>query len=168
MQSFDSQDATTMISAAQIRAARALLNINQEELAKIASVHVATIRRLETATGVRGAADTLWKLQDALERKVWSSFRRRRGRGLASGLGRREIAGVRPEAKSPEPRPTISAGALRQVRAKVQPTEASPTSTLWSFGFLEQKLGGADFVCWSRRCSPSGFRLRRSEKMKST
>jgi transcriptional regulator with XRE-family HTH domain len=64
-----SQDATTMISAAQIRAARALLNINQEELAKIASVHVATIRRLETATGVRGAADTLWKLQDALERK---------------------------------------------------------------------------------------------------
>jgi transcriptional regulator with XRE-family HTH domain len=62
-----SQDGTTMISAAQIRAARALLNINQEELAKIASVHVATIRRLETATGVRGAADTLWKLQGALE-----------------------------------------------------------------------------------------------------
>jgi transcriptional regulator with XRE-family HTH domain len=58
-----------MISAAQIRAARALLNINQEELAKIASVHVATIRRLETATGVRGAADTLWKLQRALEGK---------------------------------------------------------------------------------------------------
>jgi transcriptional regulator with XRE-family HTH domain len=56
-----------MISAAQIRAARALLNINQEELAKIASVHVATIRRLETATGVRGAADTLWKLQQAFE-----------------------------------------------------------------------------------------------------
>ena len=58
-----------MISAAQIRAARALLNINQGELAKIASVHVATIRRLETATGVRGAADTLWKLQSALEGK---------------------------------------------------------------------------------------------------
>ena len=58
-----------MISAAQVRAARALLNINQEELAKIASVHVATIRQLETATGVRGAADTLWKLQQALEGK---------------------------------------------------------------------------------------------------
>jgi transcriptional regulator with XRE-family HTH domain len=56
-----------MINAAQVRAARALLNINQKELAKIASVHVATIRRLETAAGVRGAADTVWKLQQALE-----------------------------------------------------------------------------------------------------
>ena len=76
-----SQDATTMISAAQIRAARALLNINQEELAKIASVHVATIRRLETATGVRGAADTLWKLQDALERKGVEFIPEEAGRG---------------------------------------------------------------------------------------
>jgi transcriptional regulator with XRE-family HTH domain len=70
-----------MISAAQVRAARALLNINQEELAKIASVHVATIRRLETATGVRGAADTLWKLQQALESKGIEFIPEESGRG---------------------------------------------------------------------------------------
>jgi transcriptional regulator with XRE-family HTH domain len=56
-----------MIDAAQVRAARGLLNISQTDLARIASVHVATIRRLESATGVRGAADTLWKMQQALE-----------------------------------------------------------------------------------------------------
>ena len=56
-----------MIDAAQIRAARALLKLSQTEVAKIASVHVATIRRLEASTGIRGAADTLWKIQQALE-----------------------------------------------------------------------------------------------------
>ena len=54
-----------MIDAAQIRAARALLNMGQTDLARIASVHVATIRRLEAATEVRGAADTVWKIQKA-------------------------------------------------------------------------------------------------------
>ena len=56
-----------MIDAAQIRAGRALLNLGQTDLAKIASVHVATIRRLEAATEIRGAAETLWKIQKALE-----------------------------------------------------------------------------------------------------
>jgi len=56
-----------MIDAAQIRAARALLNINQTDLARMASVHVATIRRLEAASQIRGAAETLWKIQKALE-----------------------------------------------------------------------------------------------------
>jgi transcriptional regulator with XRE-family HTH domain len=56
-----------MIDAAQIRAARALLNINQADLARRAFVHVATIRRLEAATEIRGAAETLWKIQTALE-----------------------------------------------------------------------------------------------------
>jgi transcriptional regulator with XRE-family HTH domain len=56
-----------MIDAAQIRAARALLNVNQADLARSASVHVATIRRLEAASQIRGAAETLWKIQKALE-----------------------------------------------------------------------------------------------------
>jgi transcriptional regulator with XRE-family HTH domain len=56
-----------MIDAAQIRAARALLNINQADLAKMAPVHVATIRRLEATSEIRGAAGTLWKIQTALE-----------------------------------------------------------------------------------------------------
>ena len=64
---FASQALTSMIDAAQIRAAQALLNIGQTDLARIASVHVATIRRLEAATEVRGAAETVWKIQKALE-----------------------------------------------------------------------------------------------------
>jgi predicted transcriptional regulator len=56
-----------MIDAAQIRAARALLNINQADLARMAPVHVATIRRLEATPEIRGAAETLWKIQTALE-----------------------------------------------------------------------------------------------------
>ena len=56
-----------MIDAMQIRAARGLLNLSQANLARMASVHVATIRRLEAATEVRGAAETLWKIQRALE-----------------------------------------------------------------------------------------------------
>ena len=56
-----------MIDAAQIRAARALLSISQKELAEGASVHVATIRRLEAAAAVRGNAESLMKVEKALE-----------------------------------------------------------------------------------------------------
>jgi transcriptional regulator with XRE-family HTH domain len=56
-----------MIDAGQIRAARALLNLSQADLARTASVHVATIRRIEAAPDIRGAAETLWKIQVALE-----------------------------------------------------------------------------------------------------
>ena len=57
-----------MIDAGQIRASRALLDINQSELAKLASVSPTTIKRLEAAPQVRGAAEILWKIQTALER----------------------------------------------------------------------------------------------------
>jgi len=56
-----------VIDADQLRAARGLLNISQADLAKSASVHVATIRRLEGATEIRGAAESLWKIETALE-----------------------------------------------------------------------------------------------------
>jgi transcriptional regulator with XRE-family HTH domain len=81
-----SQEPKKVISAAQIRAARALLNLNQQELARIASVHVATIRRLEAATSVRGAADTLWKLQHALESKGVEFLPEDAGRGFGVRL----------------------------------------------------------------------------------
>ena len=57
-----------MIDAAQIRAARALLDVSQAQLSKLASVSATTIKRLEAASEVRGAAETLWKLQTALEK----------------------------------------------------------------------------------------------------
>jgi transcriptional regulator with XRE-family HTH domain len=57
-----------LICAPQIRAARALLGLSQRELAVLAEVGLATIKRIEAAPDIRGAADTFWKLQGALER----------------------------------------------------------------------------------------------------
>jgi transcriptional regulator with XRE-family HTH domain len=56
-----------MIEAAQIRAARALLDVSQAQLSKLALVSATTIKRLEAAPEIRGAAETLWKIQIALE-----------------------------------------------------------------------------------------------------
>ena len=56
-----------MIVAAQIRAARGLLGINQSELASLADVGIATIKRIELASEISGSARTIWKLQTALE-----------------------------------------------------------------------------------------------------
>ena len=56
-----------MVEPAQIRAARGLLALSQVELAEMASISVASVKRLEAAAGVRGAAETLWKIQKALE-----------------------------------------------------------------------------------------------------
>ena len=57
-----------MIVPNQIRAARALLNIGQVELAKRASLAISTIKRIEAGRDeVRGAADTFIRIQQALE-----------------------------------------------------------------------------------------------------
>jgi transcriptional regulator with XRE-family HTH domain len=56
-----------MITAAQLRAARALLGINQRQLAEAAGVSVPTIRRMEASQGtVRANVDTLVKIVDAV------------------------------------------------------------------------------------------------------
>jgi ribosome-binding protein aMBF1 (putative translation factor) len=57
-----------MIEAAQIRAARALLGLSQTDLSKLASLSVATVKRLEAAPEIRGAAQTLWKIESTLEK----------------------------------------------------------------------------------------------------
>jgi transcriptional regulator with XRE-family HTH domain len=57
-----------MISAAQVRAARALLNIDQRELADLSGLSVPTIQRMEASEGViRGNVDSLMKLIAALD-----------------------------------------------------------------------------------------------------
>ncbi len=59
-----------MITAAQLRAARALVGIDQRELAEIAGLSVPTIQRMEASDGViRGNVDSLMKLIAALETK---------------------------------------------------------------------------------------------------
>ncbi len=58
-----------MITAAQMRAARALLGIEQKKLAELAGVSVPTIQRMEARPGtVRGVVDTLTKVVEALDR----------------------------------------------------------------------------------------------------
>jgi predicted transcriptional regulator len=56
-----------MMTAAQLRAARALLGIDQKTLAEMAGVSVPTIQRMEASQGnVRGVVDSLSKVVDAL------------------------------------------------------------------------------------------------------
>jgi transcriptional regulator with XRE-family HTH domain len=56
-----------MITAGQLRAARALLGIDQRELAKRCGLSLPTIQRMEASCGVvRGNVDSLMKLVDAL------------------------------------------------------------------------------------------------------
>ncbi|MGA7803712.1 helix-turn-helix domain-containing protein [Bradyrhizobium sp.] len=57
-----------MITAAQSRAARALLGIDQRRLAKLSGLSLPTIQRMEASeTMVRGNVDSLVKLISALE-----------------------------------------------------------------------------------------------------
>jgi transcriptional regulator with XRE-family HTH domain len=58
-----------MMTSAQMRAARALLGIDQRELAALSGISLPTIRRMETSDGnVRGNVDSLVKVVDALGR----------------------------------------------------------------------------------------------------
>lgn len=57
-----------MITAAQMRAARALLGIDQRRLAELSGVSLPTIQRMEASQGnVRGVVDTLMKVVGALD-----------------------------------------------------------------------------------------------------
>ena len=57
-----------MITAAQLRAARALLGLDQRRLAELSGLSVPTIQRMEASEGViRGNIDSLMKLIDALD-----------------------------------------------------------------------------------------------------
>lgn len=57
-----------MITSAQMKAARALLGIDQQELARLAGLSIPTIQRMEASDGVvRGNTDSLVKVVDALQ-----------------------------------------------------------------------------------------------------
>ncbi len=58
-----------MITAGQLRAARALLALDQRKLAKLAGLSLPTIQRMEASDGViRGNVDSLMKLTAALRK----------------------------------------------------------------------------------------------------
>jgi transcriptional regulator with XRE-family HTH domain len=57
-----------MITAAQLRAARALAGLDQRMIAELAGLSVPTIQRMEASEGViRGNVDSLMKLIAALD-----------------------------------------------------------------------------------------------------
>jgi transcriptional regulator with XRE-family HTH domain len=77
-----------MITAAQLRAARALLGIDQRELAQCAGLSLPTIQRMEASDGVvRGNVDSLMKLVDALTANGIELI----GEGATSSSGRRGV-----------------------------------------------------------------------------
>ena len=57
-----------MLTAAQLKAARALVGMEQRALAEASGVSLPTIQRMEASTGtVRGVIETLMKVMAALE-----------------------------------------------------------------------------------------------------
>lgn len=64
---FDNYSLHLLITAAQLRAARALLGIDQRTLAEVSSLSVPTIQRMEGSDGViRGNVESLMKVIAAL------------------------------------------------------------------------------------------------------
>jgi transcriptional regulator with XRE-family HTH domain len=57
-----------VLTAAQMRAARALVGMEQKTLAELSGVSLPTIQRMEASNGVvRGVIETLMKVMGALE-----------------------------------------------------------------------------------------------------
>jgi hypothetical protein len=77
-----------MITASQLRAARALLGIDQLLLAQRANLSLPTIQRMETSGGlIRGNVDSLVKVVQALEDMGIELI----GEGSASTVGGRGV-----------------------------------------------------------------------------
>jgi transcriptional regulator with XRE-family HTH domain len=77
-----------MITSGQMRAARALLGIDQRRLAELSGLSVPTIQRMEASGGVvRGNVDSLMKLVGALDVAGIELI----GEGAASGVGGRGV-----------------------------------------------------------------------------
>ncbi|WP_037490027.1 helix-turn-helix domain-containing protein [Sphingobium indicum] len=86
-----------MITSYQIRAARALLGIDQRALGELAGISLPTIQRMESSGGqVRGVVDTLVKVIAALE---GAGVELLGDNGSSAGIGR----GVRLRESTPAP-----------------------------------------------------------------
>jgi transcriptional regulator with XRE-family HTH domain len=97
-----------MITAAQLRAARVLLGIDQRRLAKLSGLSVPTIQRMEASeTMVRGNVDSLVRLIAALdaagiEMIDEGAVSHSQGRGVrlrAGSTSARPVFGARSESK---------------------------------------------------------------------
>lgn len=99
----------SVITVSQLRAARALIGIDQRELAALCGLSVPTIQRMEASGGViRGTVDSLMKLVHALDAAGIEII----AEGAISNGGGR---GVRLKAEAPRRRPKAG---VRRRRAK--------------------------------------------------
>ncbi|MGB3416920.1 MAG: helix-turn-helix transcriptional regulator [Mesorhizobium sp.] len=77
-----------MITGGQMKAARALLGIDQKQLAELAGLSVPTIQRMEASEGtVRGVVESLTRVVEALSRAGVDLI----GEGAASTGGGRGV-----------------------------------------------------------------------------
>lgn len=77
-----------MISAAQLKAARALLGMDQKALAEASGLSLPTIQRMEASDGtIRGNVDSLMKLVGALDAAGLELI----GEGAVSAAGGRGV-----------------------------------------------------------------------------
>ena len=77
-----------MMTGAQLRAARALLGVDQKTLAEMAGVSVPTVQRMEASGGtVRGVIESLTRIVEALDRAGVELI----GEGTASPAGGRGV-----------------------------------------------------------------------------
>ncbi|MDD3444996.1 MAG: helix-turn-helix domain-containing protein [Zavarzinia sp.] len=87
-----------MMTAAQMRAARALLGIDQKALAELSGLSLPTIQRMEASEGnVRGVVESLTRVVEALDRAGVELI----GENAASNGGGRGL-----RLKSPKPAET--------------------------------------------------------------
>jgi predicted transcriptional regulator len=87
-----------MITAAQIRAARALLGLDQRRLAEAAGLSLPTIQRMEGSAGqVRGNVESLVRVVEALEKAGVELI----GEGASSAGGGRGVRLKTPGEEAP-------------------------------------------------------------------
>ena len=88
------------LTVAQLRAARALLGLEQRQLAEHSSVSLPTIQRMEASEGTaRGIVDTLTKVIEVLDRLGVDLI----GEGSANLEGWRGVRLKAPSASDPKP-----------------------------------------------------------------
>ena len=87
-----------MLTAAQLRAARALIGLDQKTLAERSGVSLPTIQRMEASDGnVRGNVDTLIKVVAALEAAgVELLGEHARSEGVGRGVRLRQCRQIEP------------------------------------------------------------------------
>jgi predicted transcriptional regulator len=96
-----------MLTSAQLRAARALVGVDQRTLAELAGVSLPTIQRMEAAGGghVRGMVESLTKVVEALERAGVELIKDNEVSSVGGrGVRLREAANTHPHEPSRQPK----------------------------------------------------------------